>query len=78
MRDEPIIAPSARKHGIRDEDLLHAYRNAVCEARDDDGVTMLVGADGAGNLLEVGFVVGELGPVIIHARKPARPRFLRG
>lgn len=33
---EPVILDSARKHGIADEDMLHAYRNAVFVVIDDD------------------------------------------
>ena len=29
MLDEPIIAPSAYKHGLSREDILHAYRNPL-------------------------------------------------
>lgn len=25
--DEPVIAPSALKHGLGEDDILHAYRN---------------------------------------------------
>ncbi len=27
--DEPIVAPSAYKHGLSREDILHAYRNPL-------------------------------------------------
>jgi len=29
MGDDPIIAESARKHGVSDEDILHAYANPI-------------------------------------------------
>jgi hypothetical protein len=72
----PIIAPSARGHGLGDEDIYHAYRNPVRTFDAGDGMTMLVGPDYAGNLLEVGVVDGEDEPVIVHAML-ARPRYLR-
>ena len=42
----------------------------------DDGFTMLVGADPAANLLEIGVVDTSNGPIIVHAM-PARPKYLR-
>jgi hypothetical protein len=26
---EPVVGPTARKRGLRDEDILHAFRNPV-------------------------------------------------
>jgi len=40
----PVIAPPTRKHGIPDEDILHAYRNPIRRFELGDGLTMLVGA----------------------------------
>lgn len=51
---EPIIVASARKHGVRDDDMLHAFNNPIRAEDLDEGLTMLVGPDHAGNLLEVG------------------------
>jgi hypothetical protein len=56
--------------------MLHAYRNPVDAYDLDDGVTMLVGADRAGRLLEVGIVARYDRDVIIHAMT-ARPQYLR-
>ena len=41
-----------------------------------DDLIMLIGADEAGNLLELGVATGEGVEFIVHAM-PARPRFLR-
>jgi hypothetical protein len=38
-----VIADSARRHGVRDEDMLHAYRNPSRIFELDDGSTMLIG-----------------------------------
>jgi hypothetical protein len=73
---EPIIAPSARRHGVDDEDTLHAWRNPIRVEDLDEGFTMIVGPRRDGGLIEVGFVLGELGPVIVHALDPARPQYL--
>lgn len=73
----PVIASSARKHGVVDEDILHAYRNPIRRFELDDDLMMLVGASRAGGLLEVGVVVGDPDPVVVHAMK-CREKFLAG
>jgi hypothetical protein len=72
---DPVVLESARKHGVDDPDMLHAYRYPV-RVLELDGLTMLVGADEGGRLLEVGVVVGEGVTFIVHAM-PARTKFLR-
>jgi len=72
----PDIAPSARKHGITDDDMRHALRNPVGVADLDDGLTMFVGPARDGSLLEVGVADSDAGPIIVHAMR-ARPRYLR-
>jgi hypothetical protein len=72
----PDIAPSARKHGIADDEMRHALRNPVRAADLGDGLTMIVGAARDGTLLEVGVADSDAGPVIVHAMR-ARPRYLR-
>ena len=73
-----MILDSARRHGIRDEDMQHAFRNPVRTFLIGDDMTMVIGADRSGRLIEVGVVEGlsdsEL--VIAHAM-PARPKFLK-
>lgn len=71
---EPVILPSARKHEVTDADMLHAYRNPIRVFEVDD-LTMLIGADEAGNLLEVGVANAEGIDFIVHAMV-ARPKFL--
>ena len=64
--DEPIIAASALKHGLGEEEILHAYRNPI-------GVgprrrfMMIVGANQAAIILEVGYIQGSTAIVIVHA-----------
>jgi hypothetical protein len=72
---DPVILTSARNHGINDNDMLHAYRNPV-RVFDLDDLVMLIGADEAGRLLEIGVATGEGVEFIVHAMA-ARPRFLR-
>lgn len=74
---EPIIAPSARRHGVEDEDMLHAYRNATDAWNLDEDMVMLAGPSRTGALLEVGMVLADDGtPVIVHAMT-ARPKYQR-
>ena len=74
--DAPLIAASARKHGIHDDDMIHAFNHPILVDDLDEGLTMFVGADHAGNLLEVGVIDSTDGPIIVHAM-PARPKYLR-
>ncbi len=74
--DAPLIAPSARKHGIADADMIHAFNHPIFVDDLDDGFTMFIGADPAANLLEIGVVDTRDGPIIIHAMS-ARPKYLR-
>jgi hypothetical protein len=72
------IEPSARKHGVANEDMVHAFRNhwKAYETGDAD-VTMFIGPARSGDPLEVGVVVDDDGVAIIHAMR-ARPKFLKG
>lgn len=85
----PWITDSARRHGITDEAILHAFNLPMhVDEPDEEGFVMIIGPDQAANLLEVGVVESEDGPVIVHAmfaraeyqqvvadaQKPARDR----
>ncbi|MEE9297643.1 MAG: hypothetical protein V3V29_01225 [Acidimicrobiia bacterium] len=72
---DPVILDSGRNHGVEDEDILHAYRNPVRVFGVGD-LTMLIGADQSGRLLEIGVAEGEGVEFIVHAM-PARSKFLR-
>ena len=72
---DPVILASARKHEVADDDMLHAYRNPI-RVFDFDDLTMLIGADTAGRLLELGTASAEGIEFIVHAM-PARQKFLR-
>ncbi len=76
MSLKPIIAESARKHGVSDEDMLHAYANPFRVFELDEGFTMVIGANHAAIIFEVGVVDGAEAPVIVHAMR-AREKFLR-
>jgi len=72
---DPVILASARRHGITDDDMLHAYRNPV-RVFEFDELAMLIGSDQAGRMLEVGLTAAEGIEFIVHAMT-ARPKFLR-
>jgi hypothetical protein len=71
-----LIAPSAYRHGIDRTSINHAFNHPIRSVDVEEGLTMLVGPDQAGNLLEIGVVDGQDGLIIVHAM-PARPRYLR-
>lgn len=72
------IAEPARKHGIPDEDIWHAVRNALQSIpNDDDDFYMVIGPAWDGTPLEIGILdYGDDDPAIIHAM-PLRPKFYR-
>jgi hypothetical protein len=72
---DPVIVASARKHGIADTDMLHAYRNPIRVFELDD-LIMLIGGDESGRMMEVGVAAAEGIEFIVHAM-PAREKFLR-
>jgi hypothetical protein len=72
---DPVVLASARKHGIQDDDVLHAYRHPVRVFEVGD-LIMLIGGDRSGRLLEVGMTEAEGIEFIVHAM-PARSKFVR-
>jgi hypothetical protein len=75
------IYASARKHGIAEEDIVHAVEHALAIGEQDDAKVLYLGSDRAGNLLEVVSVARDDGTeIVIHAmrmRAKYEP-FLRG
>jgi hypothetical protein len=49
---EPIIAESARRHGVSDEDMLHAYAQPIRVFELDNGFTMVIGSNHAAIILK--------------------------
>ena len=76
MEGDLIVAESAFKHGVGVEDIFHAYNNLIRVEELDEELFILVGANRAGNLLEIGVVATSDGSVIVHAME-ARPKYLR-
>lgn len=72
------IEASARKHGVTDEDMLHALRHHWrAFETDDPAVTMFIGPSTKAVPLEIGVVSDGEGTAIIHAMV-ARRKFLEG
>jgi len=69
------IADSARKHGVRDEDIEHALRNPLRVVA-GTGRDLVIAADRAGRLLEIAILDDDPNeePVVIHAM-PLRSKF---
>ena len=74
--DAPIVLQSAGRHGVSEDDALHAWAFAVDAYIVDDGMVMYIGPDRAGNQLEVGVVEWHDDLAIVHAM-PVRPKFVR-
>lgn len=74
---QAAIWSSAHRHGIDDDAIRHVLRNFMAQSDDtgDDDVTMFIGPDGTGNLVEVGVLLTDEGPVVIHAMPGRINRF---
>ena len=69
------IHPSARKHGIADEDIEHAIDNAVAIDDQEDDVRLYLGPARNADLLEVGTIIRTDGTELaIHAMR-MRPKY---
>jgi len=55
---------------------FHAYQNPIRVVELDEGLTMVLGANHAAVIFEIGVVDGVRAPVIVHAMR-AREKFLR-
>ena len=71
------IGGPARNHGVTDDDLQHAVRNAVRRITMDEDLTMMIDPAADGSLLEIGVLdLDGDDPVAIHAMT-LRPKFYR-
>lgn len=72
------ILPSARKHGVSDDDIRHAIENAVAwiARPDQPDFTMLIGPDRRVALIEVGILEAGDQDFVIHAMT-ARTKYLK-
>lgn len=71
------IGKPARKHGILDEDILHAIDNMAHTISESDELILVIGPARSGAPLELG-ILGPASddPVVIHAMR-LRPKFQR-
>lgn len=70
----PEILESARKHGLSDDRILHAFNHPI-RIVEVDGLPMVIGADQAGRLLELGVVPEDGIDYVVHAMM-ARRKYL--
>lgn len=71
------IHPSARKHGVADEDIQHAVSRAMAIFDQDDDTRLYLGPSQSADLLEVVTIVRAVGPELaIHAMR-MRPKYRR-
>ena len=72
------ILPSATKHGLNKEDILHALRLSIYDEtlESDPNKTLSIGYDGKARLLEIIFhVISDEHIVVFHAM-PCRKNYL--
>ena len=71
------IHPSARKHGIADEDIAHGLRHALAIDDQDEDTRLYLGPSRSADLLGVVTIVRDDGSeLVIHAMK-MRPKYRR-
>jgi hypothetical protein len=64
------VHPSARKHGVDDEDIRHAIENAMSADEQDDDTRLYLGPARNAELLEVVTISRDDGSeLVIHAMK---------
>lgn len=71
------VSDSARKHGVEDADIMHAWENAMRYVEYDyngEDRLLVIGADRHGRLLELVAIPSEAPVRIIHADQ-LRPKF---
>jgi hypothetical protein len=79
--EEPLVLASAFKHGLSEDDILHAWRyshHVATRSRGRRMIELRVGpAAGGVALIEVDVIVWYGQPAIVHAMR-ARSAFLEG
>jgi hypothetical protein len=68
--------PAPAKHGVPDDDMLHAFNHPISYEDLDEGFVMITGPTRSAHLIELGFIDTDHGPVIVHAMT-ARRKYLR-
>lgn len=72
------ILPSARKHGVSDDDIRHAFENALAAITvpDRPEFTMIIGPDQSTQFLEIGVLASDDDDYVIHAMQ-ARLKYIK-
>lgn len=73
--EPPLVLQSATRHGIGEEDALHAWAFAATAYYVSNSMVMYIGPARSGVLLEVGVVDWHGDIAIVHAMR-ARKKFL--
>jgi hypothetical protein len=73
------IHDSGRRHGVADDDILHAIDHALAfeDAGEDPDHWVLIGPDTAGNLLEVVVMITTEGNQLVIHEMPMREKYRR-
>jgi hypothetical protein len=71
------IHPSARKHGIADEDIRHAAANAMSIDDQDDDTRLYLGPSRSAALLEIVTIVRVEAPELAIHAMPIRASYRR-
>ena len=63
------ILPSGRKHGVSDDDIRHAFENALAAITvpDRPDFTMIIGPDQSAHFLEIRVLASAHDDYVIHA-----------
>jgi hypothetical protein len=75
MDEEPVVMTSAHRHGVPEEDMLHALRHYEHLFDVGEGLMMVIGPDRLGELIEVGVVERFECLYVAHAMRPVRRKF---
>ena len=71
------IHPSARRHGVDVDEILHAVANAVVvdDLGEDPDRWLVIGPDSAGNLLEIVVLIASTADEIVIHAMPMRAKY---
>ena len=71
------VHPSARKHGIADDDMQHAAENAMAIEDQDDDTRLYLGPDRNAEFFEVVTIVRDDGSELAIHAMPMRAKYQR-
>jgi hypothetical protein len=71
------VHPSARKHGIADEDIYHAVEHAMAIDNQDEDIRLYLGPSRSAALLEIVAIAREDGSELAIHAMPMRAKYQR-